>query len=646
MIMKIKEKTHLQFTLTMALAGLSVATSLFAIVSVQKSSVSGDSASVAAIYYVDSNNGNDANQGTETAPWKSLAKIANMQLNGGDQVLLKAGSVWNEKLFVNSSGTSGNPITIKSYGNGAKPLIDGQDQLDYGILIFDRNHIIIKDIAVTGINVTGMAPSTGIAIANSNNVVIDDVNITNVKGLGGIFVYSSVAGRGENNIIKNSTITNTRSSAYGVAGNNMGNGVHLWTECAECGKNNTIENNTITGSGGHGVGVFMPYTIVRDNTVRNNNESGISASGSNAHHTIIDGNTVSGNCQKIDDCFGINLFRSGRNNVVKNNTVSSQKDTINDPSIAPNEGYFGMKFGTGGIRFDGGDSTLINNPAYGLGSDYMSQSGNEISRNTISNEYDAIQVFNYDGIVISGNTISNSDRWAVNASAMNSALGNVSLPFELYIDSVTKALMAKWGGNPPVNLETITKPITVTIQNNTITGKGVNTSRATVIGDVASEPDPEPEPTPEPEEPDPVSDTTPPVVTLVGNTVVTITKGQSWVDPGYVVTDDIDPNPVATISGSVNMNIAGTYVINYSARDVSGNQSATVTRSVTVRDAPCTATRYYRDADGDGYGAGSYKNLCPENAAGYVTNNKDCNDSVRATCSRPRFWCNDSCYKW
>ncbi len=640
MIMRTKEKTHLQFTLTMALAGLSVATSLFAIISVQKSSVSGVTASVPVTYYVDSSTGNDANPGTETAPWKSFAKVANAALNAGDQVLLKKGSTWNEKLVINKSGTSGNPIKIGAYGSGStRPTIDGQDQLDYGIFILDRNYISIEGLAVTRINIGAMAPSAGIAIANSNNITIDGVDVSSVKGVGGVFIYSSTAGRGENNTVKNSTITETRSSAYGAAGNNMGNGIQLWAECATCGKNNILENNTLTGSGDHGIGVFMPYTTVRNNTVRNNDESGISASGSNAHHTTIDGNTVSGNCQKTDDCFGVNLFRSGASNVVKNNNVSAQKDTINDSSIKPNDGYFGMKFGTGGIRFDGGDSTLINNPVFGVGSDYMSQSDNTVSNNTISNEYDAIQIYNYDGVTISNNTISNSVRWAVSASAMNSALGNVSLPFELYIDSITKVLMAKWGGKPAVTLESITKSITVTIQNNTISGKGVNTSKATVIGDVV------PTPTPAPD-PKSTSDTVAPAVTLVGASSISLIKGQAWTDPGYAVTDNTDPNPVVTVTGSVNTGVVGTYVLGYGARDASGNQSATVNRTVIIADiATCTTATYYRDADADGKGYGASQKLCPTNATGYVTNNKDCNDTVKATCSRPSWLCSKTCYK-
>ena len=80
-------------------------------------------------YYVDAENGDDSNDGTspETA-WKTLAKASSIrQLKEGGSILLKAGSVWNgEQLTVrNAQGTEANPVVIGSYGDGAKPVING-----------------------------------------------------------------------------------------------------------------------------------------------------------------------------------------------------------------------------------------------------------------------------------------------------------------------------------------------------------------------------------------------------------------------------------------------------------------------------------------------------------------------------------------
>ena len=53
----------------------------------------------ATTYYLDSTRGNDSGLGTtESAPWKSLAKISTTNFQPGDRILLHAGCVWNEQL--------------------------------------------------------------------------------------------------------------------------------------------------------------------------------------------------------------------------------------------------------------------------------------------------------------------------------------------------------------------------------------------------------------------------------------------------------------------------------------------------------------------------------------------------------------------
>ncbi|GFZ98346.1 hypothetical protein GCM10008018_50750 [Paenibacillus marchantiophytorum] len=77
-------------------------------------------------YYVDSINGSDSNSGTSTsAAWQSLAKINSTTFQPGDQVLFKAGGIWNGQLWPKGSGSAGQPIVINQYGTGSKPIING-----------------------------------------------------------------------------------------------------------------------------------------------------------------------------------------------------------------------------------------------------------------------------------------------------------------------------------------------------------------------------------------------------------------------------------------------------------------------------------------------------------------------------------------
>ncbi len=82
----------------------------------------------------------------------------------------------------------------------------------------------------------------------------------------------------------------------------------------------------------------------------------------------------------------------------------------------------------------------------------------------------------------------------------------------------------------------------------------------------------------------PPADTTPPIITLNGANPFTIPVGSGYVEPGAVVTDEIDQNISATITGNVDASKVGVYTLTYAAQDSSGNQAETVTRTVNVID--------------------------------------------------------------
>ena len=79
----------------------------------------GCSSSMAAIYYVDAERGNDGSTGTAAVaaaggvgPWQSLGRVGTASLAAGDTIQLACGSVWAETLRVPASGAAGAPITI------------------------------------------------------------------------------------------------------------------------------------------------------------------------------------------------------------------------------------------------------------------------------------------------------------------------------------------------------------------------------------------------------------------------------------------------------------------------------------------------------------------------------------------------------
>ena len=100
-------------------------------------------------YYVSSENGDDANDGTsEKKAFKSLDKINDITLQPGDKVLLEKGSVFDDQyIHVKGSGSAEAPIEISTYGEGDRPM---QTVRVYGI----RTTAIVWTIPGTNIRVT------------------------------------------------------------------------------------------------------------------------------------------------------------------------------------------------------------------------------------------------------------------------------------------------------------------------------------------------------------------------------------------------------------------------------------------------------------------------------------------------------------
>ena len=86
------------------------------------------SGSVSTSYYLDSDHGDDRNDGRSVeSPWKTLSRLSHVPLAPGTQVLFKRGLVWREQLEVNSSGTAKDPIVFGAYGKGENPVVSGAD---------------------------------------------------------------------------------------------------------------------------------------------------------------------------------------------------------------------------------------------------------------------------------------------------------------------------------------------------------------------------------------------------------------------------------------------------------------------------------------------------------------------------------------
>ena len=79
------------------------------------------------------------------------------------------------------------------------------------------------------------------------------------------------------------------------------------------------------------------------------------------------------------------------------------------------------------------------------------------------------------------------------------------------------------------------------------------------------------------------SDPVAPELTLKGAQVILVRLGRTYTEPGFEATDNLDGNIThkVTVNGTVDGNCTGTYMLEYSVQDSSGN-TATATRKVIV----------------------------------------------------------------
>lgn len=85
-----------------------------------------------------------------------------------------------------------------------------------------------------------------------------------------------------------------------------------------------------------------------------------------------------------------------------------------------------------------------------------------------------------------------------------------------------------------------------------------------------------------------VSDSAGPAITISGSNPMTLSCGQTFVDPGASADDACEGGKSVSSSGTVNTNVPGTYTITYTASD-SANHTSTATRSVIVEAGGGTA---------------------------------------------------------
>ncbi|WP_231881206.1 immunoglobulin-like domain-containing protein, partial [Oleiphilus sp. HI0123] len=130
-----------------------------------------------------------------------------------------------------------------------------------------------------------------------------------------------------------------------------------------------------------------------------------------------------------------------------------------------------------------------------------------------------------------------------------------------------------------------------------------------------------------------VSDTTIPVISLLGSNPMSIALGSIFSDPGATASDNIDGNISTSIipSGSVDPTTLGSYTLSYDVSDSAGNAALTVTRVVNVEDNSAPLISLLGDNPMDISLGGSYNEAgatATDNVDGDLTSSIAINGSV------------------
>ena len=154
------------------------------------------STALAAVYYVDSDAGDDTRDGlSEASPWRSLERVNATTFAPGDSLLLKAGCSWAGQLWPKGSGEEGRPIVLDSYGDGPKPTLHAEGRHFEALRLYNQHHWEISNLEITNHGPEGPAPRAGVRVLGENagplshihlrGIEVSDVNGHNTDGRDG-----------------------------------------------------------------------------------------------------------------------------------------------------------------------------------------------------------------------------------------------------------------------------------------------------------------------------------------------------------------------------------------------------------------------------------------------------------------------------
>ena len=242
-------------------------------------------AEVNTVYYIDSESGNDANSGeSESSAWKTFANINRVIFQAGNRILLKRGSVWTGQVSPRGAGTPSNPIILGAYGEGEKPIINGNGEAKAAVYLKNQSNWVIQDLQVSNYaDVRGDIYRCGILVENDNGGTVSNIKILNntVRDVSGSFRYVGAFHPHQYGGIAVNVIGQNATDKYDKV---------------------LIENNTVEKAGRTGIVVWdnlfasdleaSTNVVIRNNSVKDIDSDGIITYG--CYGSLIEHNVANG----------------------------------------------------------------------------------------------------------------------------------------------------------------------------------------------------------------------------------------------------------------------------------------------------------------------------------------------------------------
>jgi len=266
-----------------------------------------------------SRSGDDQNQGTISAPWRTL-RYAVAQLRAGDTLYVRGGTYASESDTIDSdlgvvpSGTSwSHAITIAGYPSEVVTILPPDGPPGIRLTTSAPHYLIFQDLIIDGSNLRQGVDNIYIGVGAHHNR-FQRIESRNSRSNG--IVFSSTNGNSPFNEVLNSKIHHNGLSGGGI---NYGYGAYIFTS------DNVFDGNEIYDNGGYGLHFYNEVDrSVNRNVIRNNRIYGNGVQGGTNYGIVVamgDGNQVHDNLI-YGNRGGILVYVGSSNAMVFKNTLS------------------------------------------------------------------------------------------------------------------------------------------------------------------------------------------------------------------------------------------------------------------------------------------------------------------------------------